>query len=129
MQAARIISQLNLNAQQIHAGRHNIKARHNGRGDSISQGHLAKQKLKAGFVTRRAVNAQSGRGIALWIHIDKQDSFINRRQSGRQINRRRGFTDAALLIGQTDKARGCRCIHIFAHKSRRSRTVHQQNPQ
>ena len=46
--------------------------------------------------------AQSTGRIALRIHVYQQRFLVSQGESGRQIDRRRRFSDAALLIGNTN---------------------------
>ena len=47
-------------------------------------------------------NAEAARGIALRIEIDDQDTPAFEREVGRQIDDRRGLTDAPLLVRAGD---------------------------
>ena len=49
-----------------------------------------------------ARNAEAGAGVSLRVEIDEQDFFADRRQSRRQIDGSRGFSDPAFLIGDGD---------------------------
>ena len=51
-----------------------------------------------------ALNAESGRGIALRIEIDDQHLLAHRRERGAEIDRGRGLPDPALLIGDGQDA-------------------------
>ncbi len=46
----------------------------------------------------RAGYAQPGGGIALRVHVDEQDRHASDRKGSREIDRRRGLADAALLV-------------------------------
>ena len=41
---------------------------------------------------------QSGRRIALWIHVDEQDGQAGNRERGGEVDRRCGLTDATFLV-------------------------------
>ena len=53
-----------------------------------------------------AIDAEAGRGIALRIEIDDQDFLADGGERGAEIDRGRGFADAAFLVGDGEHARG-----------------------
>ena len=52
-----------------------------------------------------AVDAETGRGVALRIEIDDQHALADRGQRGAEVDRGGGLADAALLVGQRQNAR------------------------
>ena len=59
-----------------------------------------------------AVDAETGRGIALRIEIDDQDFLADGGKRGAEIDRRRGLADAALLVGDRKDARRLGELHL-----------------
>ena len=65
---------------------------------------LAHQHIVGGELAVGARDAEPGRGIALGVEIDDQRLLADRRQGRAQIDRGRGFADAALLIRHDEDA-------------------------
>ena len=59
-----------------------------------------------------AVDAETGRGIALRIEIDDQHFLADGGERGAEIDRRRGLADAALLVGDREHARRLGELHL-----------------
>ena len=49
------------------------------------------------------VDAEAARGVALGVKIDDEDALAGEGEVGRQIDNRRGLSDAALLVGTGDR--------------------------
>ena len=81
----------------------------------IAQRRFADQHVIGRAVAVAAIDAETGRGVALRIEIDDQDALANRGECRAQVDRRRGLADAALLVGQRQDARmgRRRLISIF----------------
>ena len=105
MHAARIIRQLDLDPQQIHAGGQQIEPRHGRAAHRIGQGALVEQHIKAGNGAVVLADAEPGACIALRVKIDQQNLLANGGQRRAQINRCCGFANAAFLIGETQNTR------------------------
>ena len=71
----------------------------------FAQRRFADQHVIGRAVAVAAIDAETGRGVALRIEIDDQHALANRRECRAQIDRRGGLADAALLIGQRQDAR------------------------
>ena len=90
--------EFNFGARQISIGSDQRQVRHGGRADRLLAEVPVHQKVVGAAVPFRAGHAQTGRGIALWIHVDEQDGQARNRERGSEINRRRGLADAAFLV-------------------------------
>ncbi len=62
----------------------------------------AEQAVVEGALQGVFVDPQAGGGIALGVAVHQQRAFLENRQGGRQIDRRGGLADAALLVGYAD---------------------------
>ena len=82
-----------------------MKPRHRGRHHRLAQRRFADQHVigRAGAVA--AIDAETGRGVALRIEIDDQHALADRSERGAEIDRRGGLADAALLVGERQDAR------------------------
>ena len=85
--------------------RGNPKPWHGGRQHCIAQARLAHQDIIGRTGSPAALDAETGRGIALWIEIDDQHEFANRGERRAEIDCRGGFADAAFLIGNCQHPR------------------------
>jgi hypothetical protein len=56
-----------------------------------------------GAIQGVAIEAEAARGIALWIEVDDENPLSGECEIGREIDHRRGLTDAALLVGTGDR--------------------------
>ena len=63
---------------------------------------LLADQIVAGHAAGVPSDTQAGRGIALGIEVDQQHLLLHRGESGRQVDRRRRFSDPALLVGDRD---------------------------
>jgi len=67
------------------------------------------------------VNERNG-AVGLRVHIDKQNPFTHKRDSGSDVNRGRRFTHASLLVGDSDDqwvppvVRSCMDLKSFIYK-------------
>jgi hypothetical protein len=66
---------------------------------SLRQARRADEHVVGGALEGDALDSRSARGIALWVAIDQQRAPLCDRETCREIYRRRGLPDAALLIG------------------------------
>ena len=94
------LADLELEAGEIQRRGRDVQPRHRGRNDRVAHRRLADQHVIGRAVAVAAVDAETGRGIALRIEIDDQHALADRRERGAEIDRRRGLADAALLVGE-----------------------------
>ncbi len=76
-----------------------------GRHHGLAQRHLADQHVIGRGVAVAAIDAEAGGGVALRIQIDDQHALADRGECRPEIDRRGGFADAALLVGQSENPR------------------------
>ncbi len=76
-----------------------MKTRHGRRDDGVAQRRFADQHVIGRIAPVAAIDAETGRGVALRIEIDDQDVFADGGERRAEIDGRRGLADAALLIG------------------------------
>ncbi len=90
-----------------------------GRGNDVQVGNRCRQRgvTDRGFAGQHvvgrkppvtAIDAEPGRRIALRVAVDNEDRFPRGRERCSEIDRRRGFADAALLVGDRQDAHGGR---------------------
>ena len=101
--ALRHVGQFNLGCGQINDRRNDIKAWYQSRLNSVTC-------TTAGGYQRVAIripliNAKTCTGIPLWVKIDQQYIAPTGGKRSGQINRRRGFTNATLLVSNCNDAR------------------------
>ena len=82
-----------------------MQPRHRGRHHRVAQRRFADQHVIGRAVAAAAIDAETGRGVALRIEIDDQHALADRGQRGAEIDRGGGLADAALLVGQRQNAR------------------------
>ena len=82
-----------------------MQPRHRGRHHGVAQRRLADQHVIGRAVAAAAVDAETGRGVALRIEIDDQHPLADRGERGAEIDRGGGLADAALLVGERQDAR------------------------
>ena len=73
--------------------------------DRVAQRLLAGEHVVGRETAAAPVDAEAGRGVALRIEIDDQHVLADRGERGAEIDRGRGFADAALLVGDRQDAR------------------------
>ena len=75
----------------------------------LQESRRASARTRQNIVGRRAAglafDAETGRSIALRIKINDQHVLADRGERGTKIDRRRGFADPALLIGDRQNPR------------------------
>ncbi len=89
-----------------------MQPRYRGRDDGIAQRRFADQDIVGRVLPITAVDAETGRGIALRIEIDDEDFLADGGERGAEIDRRRGLADAALLIGDRKHSRWFGELHL-----------------
>ena len=82
-----------------------MQPRHRGRHDRFAQRRFADQHVVGRAAAAAAIDAETGRGVALRIEIDDQHALADRGERGAEIDRGRGLADAALLVGERQDAR------------------------
>lgn len=93
-----LLRNLHLHAQQVHR-RWNDKEIGNRRfHDSLANTMGADHNIVGRELAIAALDPKAGTRISLRIEIDNQDALADRRQRGRQIDRRGRLSHAALLI-------------------------------
>ena len=97
-----------LETGEIHGGCRNVQPRHCGRDYGIAQRRFADQHVVGRAAAVAAIDAETGRGVALRIEIDDQDALANRSECGPKIDRCGGLADAPLLVGERQDARMAR---------------------
>ena len=105
MFAALHVDQLDLGAGERHRGRHHRKVRDLARPDARVEAREAEDEFVGTGRALVAGDAETGRSVALGVEVDQQDFFADRRKRGREIDGRRGLTDAALLVGDREDLR------------------------
>ncbi|GCC48493.1 hypothetical protein chiPu_0032560, partial [Chiloscyllium punctatum] len=75
---ARRGAELELETGEIHGGCRNVQPRHCGRDYGIAQRRFADQHVVGRAAAVAAIDAETGRGVALRIEIDDQDALANR---------------------------------------------------
>ena len=101
---------LKLDPGQIHRRGGDMQTRHRRLQDRVAQLRFADQHVVGRAFAVAAINAETGRRVALRIKIDDQHPLADGGQSGAQIDRGRGLADATLLIGERQDARA---LHFF----------------
>ena len=71
----------------------------------LAQRRFADQHVIGRAVAVAAVDAETGRGVALRIEIDDQHALADCGECGAEIDRGGGLADAALLVGKRQDAR------------------------
>ena len=111
VRAVALLRDLELEAGKIHGRRRDVQLRHCGlhrdRRELLVIGQSIVGRVRPAF----AVDAESGRCVALRIEIDDQHALADRSQRGAEIDRRRGLADAALLIGESEYPRSLGVDH------------------
>ena len=74
----------------------------------FAQRRFADQHVIGRAVAVAAIDAETGRGVALRIEIDDQHALADRGERGAEIDRGGGLADAALLVGERQDARMAR---------------------
>src|SRR4051794_4416716 len=91
---------LQFDAEQVESRGCNIETRHGCLGDALGKRSLTGEHMISRHLTALAVDAESGRRVALRIEIDDQHPLADGCQSRAEIDRRRRLADAALLVGE-----------------------------
>ena len=103
--AALAVHELDLRAAQILRGRDERQTGDFGRQYRVGELGFAEDQLVAGQPPLVALDAEPGAGIALRVEVDDQCAMPGGGQCRRQVDRGRGFADAALLVGDREDAR------------------------
>jgi len=93
-----------LQTKQIECRRCDTQAGYGGIDDRIRQGIVPDQHVIGGDFPVLAIDSQAGGRVALGIEIDNQNPLAYRGKRRAQIDCRRRFSHAALLIGQGQDA-------------------------
>ena len=78
----------------------------------IAQRRFADQNIIGRVLPIAAVDAETGRGIALRIEIDDQHFLADGGERGAEIDCRRGLADTAFLVGDRKHARRLGELHL-----------------
>lgn len=100
--AVRFLGNFHFDAEQIHGRRHDGKIRHRRILCNLADGMGPHHQLIGRQMPGTTLDPEPGAGIALRIEIDDQHPFADGGERRRKIDGRRRFTDAALLIGNSD---------------------------
>jgi hypothetical protein len=103
--AVRPLRHFELGAGEIGQSRHQRQARHRGGEHRLVELGFAEQQIVAGDLPGLAADAEAGAGIALRVEVDDEHPMPGRGKRRREVDRRRGLADAALLVGDGDDAR------------------------
>jgi hypothetical protein len=96
------IDQFDLGTRQIDGGGNQIESGH-ARGDrGLGDAAIVDEKVVARSFAFGAIDAESGRGIALRIEIDDEDLPAGRGERGADVDGGRRLADAALLVSHCD---------------------------
>jgi hypothetical protein len=93
---------IDLDADQIDAGRHHVEPGEVGVFFDLGKGFLARKEVVGAAGDVLAVNAHAARGVALRIGVDEQHFLFSRGERGGDVDRGGGLPHPALLIGDRD---------------------------
>src|SRR5262245_58909299 len=110
MGAAVLVEELVLDRREILRRRGHLEGRDTGPGDHLRQGRGTDQGVVNGALGGPRPNADAARGVRLRVHVDEEGPALGCGQAGSEIDRSRGLTDTALLVGDGDDVR------LFAHR-------------
>ena len=96
---------LELDPQKIHGRGRDEQAGHRGRNDDVAQGLLADQHLVAGSRSSVPIDAEPGRGVALWVEIQDQHALADGGKRCPEVDGGGGLADPALLVRHGENAR------------------------
>jgi hypothetical protein len=99
------LADLMLEAREIDGRWREIELRHRGGENCVAQQRLTEQYVGGGEAARAAIDAETGRGVALRIEIDDEDVLADGGERGTEVDRSRGLSDPALLIGDPEHTR------------------------
>ncbi len=102
------LADFQLEAGEIERGGRDGQARHGRRHDGIAHRSFAYQYLVRGVLPVAAIDAKSGRCIALRIEVDDQHVLANCCERGAKVDRGGRFPHTAFLIGDRDHPRRSR---------------------
>ena len=103
--AALGVDQFDFRAGEIDAGGGEQQPRNIGFRHRRFEAVFPAKNVISGDAAVRRRNPKTGRGVALRVEIDEQDFFAHRGERGREIDRGRGFADAAFLVGDGENPR------------------------
>lgn len=111
MGAIGVLGQLHVGAAEVdHSGR-DAEVRNLGRAHDFEDGRFAEEEIIGGRAALRRFEAEPGAGVALWVEVDQQDASADGGEGSGEIDRGRGLSDPALLIGErNDDRAGRMCV-------------------
>ena len=96
---------LEFDAKKIHGRGRDEEARHRGRNDDLAQRPLADQHVVARGHPSLAIDAESGRRVALGIEIDDEHPLADRGKRSSKVDGGGCLADTALLVRHCENAR------------------------
>src|SRR6478736_977244 len=136
--AVALLTDLKLKTRQVECRRRDGKSRNGSRQHSVAHRRCARENIVGRCPARFALDAQTGRCIALRVEVDDQHMLPDRSERRAEIDCGRGLADAALLIGDGQRPRadglrangrlaerddlrfgrliGCRIGHVAFHR-------------
>ena len=108
VELAMVLRSLVPDAQQVEGRGSQRKSGHRRRLHRLSKPDIAAQHVIGRGFTAPAVDAETGRGVALRIEVDHQHLLPDGGERGAEVDRRRGLADAALLVGESNDPQGPR---------------------